>query len=132
MEAPHANLRQLRGTHRGGGLPVTDTGAYLNSREAASLLGVCVRTLGNLRSSQTIPYFKVGRQIRYRQDALERVLKADPAANHVDAGRTMPASEYIGMRRRSKKWPRVYTRKYKETGVVVYGVAPGKAGWKEA
>jgi site-specific recombinase XerC len=130
MEAPHANSRQLRGTHRSGGLPVSDTGAYLNSREAAALLGVCLRTLGNLRSSQAIPYFKVGRQIRYRQDALESAVKVNSVSRHIEAGESPPVSECTGMRKRSKKWPRLYTRRY-STGIVKYGVDLGKQGNKK-
>jgi integrase len=104
---------------------------YLDSRQTAALLGICLRTLSNLRNRQIIPFVRVGRQIRYRREALESTLTGYSVSADVDAGASTPAREYTGMRRRSKKWPRTYERTYKDTGAVVYGIDLGKQGGKK-
>jgi len=136
MEAPRDNSGPPCGFHQGGGLPVADRGEFLDSREAAALLGVCLRTITNLRRRRVIPFLRVGRLIRYRRDALESALKAHSVGGQVDAGESPPVREYSGVGRRSKNWPRLFTRRYPKTkrhpnGVIKYCVDLGPQGSKK-
>jgi excisionase family DNA binding protein len=47
---------------------------WLDSNEAASYLRISVKTLMNLSSSGTIPFYKFGRRNRYRKDELDAIL----------------------------------------------------------
>lgn len=131
MEGSRDNLYQPHGVSHGGGLPAPNPRPYLDSHQAAALLGVCLRTLSNLRRRQIVPFTKIGRLIRYRQDALESALKSNPVIGHVEEGESPSTREHTGMRKRSKKWPRTYQRRYKETGTIVFGVDLGKQGRKK-
>ena len=57
---------------------VLDSGSlkfiWLNSNEAASYLRISVKTLMNLSSNGTIPFYKFGRRNRYRKDELDAIL----------------------------------------------------------
>ncbi len=47
---------------------------WLDSREAAQFLKVSVPMLRNMTSNGEIPYYKLGRRNRYRQDEIEELL----------------------------------------------------------
>jgi excisionase family DNA binding protein len=116
----------------------TDTGCsvYLNSRQAAAFLGVCTRTLGNLRRRRVIPFVKLGRLVRFRRDALESALKSYSVENDFKEGESCAGSEHSRMGRKSKNWPRLFTRRYPKTkrnpsGVIKYCVDLGPQGSKK-
>ena len=128
MEIPRQNINQRQGS-----IPAGDPqhSSYLDPRQVAAWLGICKRTLVNLRHRQVVPFVKVGRMVRYQRDAVELALKAYWIGSHFQAGDTPPVGEYTHiMRRRSKTWPRLYTRKY-PTGAVKYGVDLGRQGGKK-
>ncbi len=47
---------------------------YINDKEVARLLGVCHRTVIAWRQAGKLPYYRIGRSIRYRRHDLERAL----------------------------------------------------------
>jgi len=97
----------------------------------AAWLGICQRTVVNLRRRQVLPHIKFGRLVRYRRDAVESALKAYSIGSHFQEGEMPPVSEYTHtMRRRSKNWPGTYEREY-PTGAVKYGVDLGRQGGKK-
>src|ERR1035437_9547409 len=128
MAIPRQTVNQRQGS-----IPAGDFrhSSYLDSRQMAGWLGICPRTLVNLRRRQVIPHFKLGRLIRYRRDAVESALKVYCIGSHFQAGETPPVNEYNRtMRRRSKEWPPTFEREY-PTGAVKYGVDLGRQGGKK-
>jgi hypothetical protein len=78
-----------------------------------------------------MPHIKLGRLVRYRRDAVESALKVYSIGSHFQEGEARTFVEYTHpMRRRSRNWPRLYTRVY-PTGVVKYGVDLGGQGGKK-
>jgi excisionase family DNA binding protein len=52
----------------------------LTERDAAQLLGLSSRTIKLRRKSGDLPYFKVGRTVRYGRHALEEWFRRQPIA----------------------------------------------------
>lgn len=51
---------------------------FLNSKEAASFLGLSYKQLRNLTSSGRVPYYKFGRLNRYKLDELVALITSNP------------------------------------------------------
>ncbi len=49
----------------------------INNISMAAKLGVSTRTLKRLRNAGKIPYIRVGRQVRYFEDEVDRALRED-------------------------------------------------------
>lgn len=47
---------------------------WMGSNEAASYLRISVKTLMNLSSGGSVPFYKFGRRNRYRKDELDQIL----------------------------------------------------------
>ncbi len=48
---------------------------WLNSVEAANYLRISIKTLMNLSSNGTVPYYKFGRLNRYKKSELAKLIK---------------------------------------------------------
>jgi excisionase family DNA binding protein len=51
-----------------------NTSEWLDTKQAAPLLGVTPRTLQNWQARRLLPFFKIGRCIRYKRSDIEQHL----------------------------------------------------------
>lgn len=45
---------------------------YITKEEAAKIMGVSLRTVDNLMHAREIPFYKVGRAVRFKKSDIER------------------------------------------------------------
>lgn len=53
----------------------------VNEREAARLLGVCEKTLYNLRTEGRVPHLRLGSRVLYSPDALKKWVESQLTTN---------------------------------------------------
>ena len=58
------------------GAGLDGAGCFLNKEQVAKWLGVTVRTLDDYMRRGLVPYYKLGRTVRFRQQDLEQHLKS--------------------------------------------------------
>ena len=57
-----------------GAIPDASTGPLMSEREVALYLKASARTIISWRQRGLIPYFRIGRSIRYSRDQIDRAL----------------------------------------------------------